>query len=150
MFVTLGSHHAMRMRHIVICGLSGSTIFFTISHTRYDFRKKNYWTWNVCFDFLYNSVWNMFHSKKKRMRYDQKCRYIVLQVKYSLFLSDFDETWIISTDLRKSFKYEISWKSVQWKPSCSMRTDRRTEWTDMTNLAVPFCSSENTPKSWLL
>jgi len=29
-----------------------------------------------------------------------------------------------SADLRKLFKYQISWKSVQWKPSTSMRTDR--------------------------
>ena len=27
-FVALGTHHAMGMRHIAICGLSGSTIFF--------------------------------------------------------------------------------------------------------------------------
>ena len=29
-FVALGIQHAMRMLHIVICGLSGSTVFFHI------------------------------------------------------------------------------------------------------------------------
>jgi len=39
-FVALGKQHAMRVRHIVICALSGSTIFSTLSHTWHDFRKK--------------------------------------------------------------------------------------------------------------
>jgi hypothetical protein len=30
MFVDLSFHHAVHMRHIVICGQSGSTIFFHI------------------------------------------------------------------------------------------------------------------------
>jgi len=29
MFVVLSIQHAMRMRHLVICGLSGSAIIFT-------------------------------------------------------------------------------------------------------------------------
>jgi hypothetical protein len=40
-FVAPGVQHAMHMGHIVICGLSGSTIFFSIlSHKRHGFRKK--------------------------------------------------------------------------------------------------------------
>jgi len=35
--VALGIQHAMRMYHIVICGLAGSTIFFP---QRHDFRGK--------------------------------------------------------------------------------------------------------------
>jgi hypothetical protein len=36
----LSTQHAMRIRHIVICGLPGSTIFLHISHKRHDFSKK--------------------------------------------------------------------------------------------------------------
>ena len=39
-FVASGIHHETRMRHSVISGLPGSTIFSTLSHKRHDFRKK--------------------------------------------------------------------------------------------------------------
>jgi len=60
---------------------------------------------------------------KNRARYDQK--YVGFRVKYPLFLSDFQWTWIFSTRFRKVSKCQISWKSVHWEPSCSMRTDRQ-------------------------
>jgi hypothetical protein len=44
----LAIQHAMRIRHIVICGLSGSTTFFDIIALKTKFsKKKNYWTYNV-------------------------------------------------------------------------------------------------------
>jgi hypothetical protein len=51
----------------------------------------------------------------------------IRQVKYPLFLSEINETWIFSSDIRKILKYHISLKPVQWEPSCSMRTDRHDE-----------------------
>jgi len=94
---------------------------FTQSHKRHEFRnEKSYWTYNVCFDCLCNLVWNI----------------ILLHVKCTLFISD-----LIQIDFSRQIfeKYihthEISWKSVKWEPSCSMRTDGR---TDMTKLTVDF------------
>jgi len=61
----------------------------------------------------------------RRLERDVIKIYFGLHVKFSLFSSEFHETWILWTDFSKILKYQISWKSVQWKPSFSMRTDRR-------------------------
>jgi hypothetical protein len=71
----------------------------------------------------------------RRTERDMIKKVIWLLVKYPIFLSDFNETWIFSTDFRKIFKYQISWKSIEWEPSCAMRTDGR---TGKTNLIVAF------------
>jgi hypothetical protein len=37
---SLGFQHAMRVRHIVVCGLPRFTTFSAFAHKRHDFRKK--------------------------------------------------------------------------------------------------------------
>ena len=99
-FVALGIQHAMPVHHVVICCLPRSTEFFHIISWTARISKKSYWIQNVCFDFLYIfclkhfSFWEEFIPISLLM-----C--IGLRVKYPLFLSDFNETWISSTDFRK-------------------------------------------------
>ena len=52
MSIVLVILNAKRMRHIVIRGLSGCVIFFTLSYKRRDLKKK-YVTESVCSDFVY-------------------------------------------------------------------------------------------------
>ena len=102
--------------------------FSTLSHRRHDFRKEVA-EHKMCVLILSTTfVWNISHSKKNLARYFvmSKRRH----VKYTLFLSGFNETLILLKDFWKKLKYQVSSKSVQWEPSCSIRTDGRTDaWT---------------------
>jgi len=73
MSLTLSIQHAIRMRHIVTCGLSGSTVYFsTLSHKRQDYRGKEVIKHKICAVIFYTtSVWNIYRSKNST-RY-RKC-----------------------------------------------------------------------------
>jgi hypothetical protein len=137
-FVALGIQHAMRMRHIVICSLPRSTIFFHISHKRYDIRKTL-----LCVLILSTTfVGNIFHSKKNWSRYDQK--FILIFMQSTLYSCPIlTKLEFFRQIFEKTRKYQISWKSVQWEPSCSMQTDGR---TDMTKLKVAFHKFAKAPE----
>jgi hypothetical protein len=76
-------------------------------------------------------MWNALHfhhfSFLEELSEIWSKKYIGLHVKCPLFSSDFNEACSSLTNFRKILKCRISWKSLQWDPSCYMRTDRRME-----------------------
>ena len=69
--------------------------------------------------------------------------YTGLHVKYPLLLTDSNETWVSSTDFWKMLKYRMSWKVVQWEPSCSTRTDGQIDMTKLTVALRNFMNAHN-------
>ena len=68
------------------------------------------------FNFLCNVCWKISPSRKNSARY--------YHVKCTLCLSNFNANWIFKANFRKKkHRYQIPWKSVQWEPTCAMRTD---------------------------
>jgi hypothetical protein len=101
-YVAVVIQHATRMRHIAICGLSGSTIFFPHYLTKGTILGgKNYSPQNVRFDFLYNFCLKHSHCKQNSPRYCLSHMYIGLQVKCPLFVSYLKQIWIFFTDFQK-------------------------------------------------
>ena len=135
-FVALGIQHAKLMNCVTCISMTCPAVqrFSTLSHKRNDFREKKVTKTKYVFWFSLQRFSETFLILRRNAR-DMIKMFIGLRVKYPLFLSAFNETWIFSTDFRKILKYQIRWKSVPWKPSCSTQTDGR---TDMTKLVVDF------------
>jgi hypothetical protein len=101
-----------RRHHIFPHYLTNDTIFWG---------KKSYWTSYVLI-FFYNLRLKHF-SFEEELSEILSWMCIRYHVKYPLFLSDFNQTWVFWTDFRKIMKHQISRKSVQWDPSCSLWRD---------------------------
>ena len=121
--------YARRKRRIV-CGISGSMTFSTLSHEKTIFGRKLLKIKRVFWFFYTTFISSISHSKKNSARYCHKYE----NAKYPLFFRIW-MTLIFSTDFRRKPKYQIFRKSVQTEPSCFMWKDGWTdERTDMTQL----------------
>ena len=109
-------------RHLLPAALQNVSTLYSKQN---DFRKKVTEHKKCVLIFYTTFVWNVSHATKKWARYDKI--YVGLHVEYLLFLSDFNENLNFPDRFSKILKYQISWKSVQWEPSCSMGTDERTD-----------------------
>jgi hypothetical protein len=78
--------HAKRVSQycVVICGVSGSTIFFDIILTARFLEKKVIEHKMCVLIFSTTFIWNISHSKKNSLRYYHKCTYVfTLSTSYS-------------------------------------------------------------------
>jgi hypothetical protein len=91
--------------------LSAVQYFATLSDKRRHFRKDV--TEHKMCVLIFSTTLSKTFLLLRRNKRDKINKYIGLHVKYSLFLSDFNETCISSTDFRKILKYQISLKFVQ-------------------------------------
>jgi hypothetical protein len=62
------------------------------------------------------------HCRENWVRYDQKCT--LVSCKVPIILVQFQWKLNFLTHFQKILKFQISQKSIQWEPSCSMWTDR--------------------------
>jgi hypothetical protein len=125
-----------------LCPVSCPTLqyFSTYFHKRKIFEKSFEHKMFILIFFI-NYVWGIFYYKKTELDMIKMC--IGLQEKYLLLLSDFSGILIFSTYFRKIFKYQISWKSFHWEPSCSIRTD-------MTRRKIALWNFAEVPKAFCL
>jgi hypothetical protein len=107
--VALVIQHAKRMRHIILSSVACPAVlyFSTLSHERHDFEKKKLFETKCVFWFSLQLLSETFLILRRIGPHiinvhRSSCKVpIILHVKYPLFLSDINKTWIFSTDFRK-------------------------------------------------
>ena len=107
--------------------------------------EKKYYNIKCVFWFSLHCLFEIFLIPRRSER-DMIIRVCCYSCKVSVIIVCFNKTWIFSTNFRKILKYQISWKSVWWEPSCSTRTEGRADRrAAMTKLIVVFRSFAKAP-----
>jgi hypothetical protein len=105
--------------YIVLCGLSGSIIFFLhylINVTI--FGEKNQLLKAKCVFWVPLQRLSETFFIPRIIQRDIVVNVRTSSCKVPVIFVNFDEPRILSTDFRKIPKYQIPWKSVQWGQSC--------------------------------
>jgi len=106
----------------------------TLSHKRHDFRREGHGTQYKCFDFHYNTVWNVSQSKKNWARRDQT--YIAVIIVTILMILAF--SWHIFRNKYPNIKFnENPPRGSRVVPSG--RTDGQRDITKLTDAFSKFC-----------
>jgi hypothetical protein len=142
MCAALVVEHAM-LYYTVSCDLCGSTILLHVIVQMARFPEKRFTEHKMCVLWFSLQHLSKIFLTLRRIQRDNIIKKHWSSCKYQLFLSDFNETWIFSSDLRKLFRYKISCESVKWDQSHSTRTDRPTNM----NLIVAFRNCAKAPKN---
>ena len=133
---------------IAICGRPvPKIILHNIIKIRLSKKKGSYWTKYV-FYFLYNfclihfSLWEGLSEIWSQM-------YTGLCGSFQPILSDFKGNLIFAADFRRTLKYQISLKSLQWKPIWCIPTDgqRDTQAARKTDMTKLFWNFAKKPKN---
>ena len=105
--------------------------FSTLFHERHDFLGENVIEHKMC---VLSSLQPLSETFLILRRAEENMISVhSFSCKGPVFFSDCNGTRVFWTDFRKILKYKILWKSMQWRPSCFIRADKR---ADLTKLIV--------------
>ena len=117
--------------------------FCALSHKGREIQKQI--EIRMCSDFLYSFLAEIFLILRRTERYIIKNLYCGLRVKYPLFLSYFNETWIFWQTLKNNRILNFMKIRPLRVEVFRWQMDRQ---TDMKRLIVAFRNFAKTPKIW--
>jgi len=124
MLVAFVTQYAKRMGRAILSYMISPTLqkFSTLPHKLQIFRKI-FIGHKMCIWILFTNFCPTFLILRRNGQ-DMFINIRTSSCKVPLFLLDLNKTCIFWKDFRKILQYEFSRRSLQWEPSCSMRTDK--------------------------